>query len=279
MHSVVIFLRESFYGPGRYAEVRQQNFLSAVWYALLAGFIGSAVFSVFLVQGTFEILKLDMSPEAVSKIYPPGLEIHIKNGQVSTNQPEPYLLSFPNFSDATSSSTSSPKYLLMVDTTKDLALEDIRAVDALVVLGKSSLYAVKDASEMRIFSLKDVQSFDLTEVVVNDFIRLMRPLILLFVFLLPVLMLLFGTIFSALYYLVVGVLGACIVLVVSRVGGMKLKFGEAYVVALFASIPMSILSAVLFVFGVTSSFILGLVLLAGLAYLNLSPAPISADPV
>ncbi|MDQ5976710.1 MAG: hypothetical protein QG664_623 [Patescibacteria group bacterium] len=164
-------------------------------------------------------------------LYPDDLEIQITGGTISTNAEEPIVIPFPVSWGARLEQTNVEN-LLVIDTTKNIALEDFAAKKTFSVLGKNA-FGVWDQQEGKV-SVHDLasqggaESFLLTQEKYTQFITwissILQKILLIGVFLLPV----FFYIGYWIGYLIYLLFGAAVVWLVSHLRGYELGYKNAY---------------------------------------------------
>ena len=77
----------------------------------------------------------------VTRLYPDDLEIRMVNGTISTNAEEPLAIPFPESWRTQQERSAMPENLLVIDTTKSIALEDFAEKKTSFILGKNTLGA------------------------------------------------------------------------------------------------------------------------------------------
>lgn len=179
--------------PGYYKEVTKSRFLSSLKYF---SFFVLLTFTLSFIVPL--LLSLPFIPEAVKeieKLFPPDLEIKIQNGEVSTNQPEPYYLLNENSS------------VVVIDTTG--ALTDIPEGRSGVLVTKNKIIT-RDQSriEERSYNLSSFKdSLIINKDLVSQIVKKLKPFILavlvvFFIFLYPLIFLSALT-FNLIYILII----------------------------------------------------------------------------
>jgi hypothetical protein len=99
------------------------------FYSLLI-LIFTAASVVIVLPGAFRFVSVITSQEwrdqtmIVTRLYPDDLEIRMVDGTVSTNAEEPLAIPFPESWRTQQERPAMPENLLVIDTTKSIALED-----------------------------------------------------------------------------------------------------------------------------------------------------------
>ncbi len=164
-------------------------------------------------------------------LYPDNLEVRIEDGTVSTNAEEPIVIPIPASWSARLEQTNVEN-LLVIDTTKNIALEDFAAKKTFSILGKNA-FGIWDQQERKInvhdlASQGGTESFLLTQEKYNQFITwissILQKILLIGVFLLPI----FFYIGYWISYLIYLLFGAAVVWFVSHLRGYELGYGNAY---------------------------------------------------
>mgnify|MGYP003586330009 CR=1 FL=1 len=165
-------------------------------------------------------------------LYPDNLEVRIADGTISTNAEEPLVIPFPASWRMQQEQTGMTENLLVIDTTKSIALEDFATKNTSFILGKNALGAWDQREgKVSIYDLASqggAESFLLTQEKYTQFITwissILQKILLIGVFLLPV----FFYIGYWIGYLVYLLFGAAVVWFVSHLRGYELGYKNAY---------------------------------------------------
>lgn len=253
-----ITIRESFYSKDFYAQLpgARRAFgaltLIGLVFALQAAFLSFFGIQAFLYSGALE---------KAAEVYPKDLVVEIKNGVASTNVEEPYFIAMPRVVAA----SSSPKYLAVIDTRPDLSIDTVTAYDAAIVLLQKQAIVHSD-SDKKIIDLKDISELKINRANVESFTQFVRPFIKGASYALPVFLLLFLTLGFLLYNALIALPSALIIKLIAYFKGASVPFGRAYRYALFALIPVAIISLVLKQFDIGSSLINLVIFIAIVTY-------------
>ncbi len=169
--------------------------------------------------------------EVVIGLYPEELEVRVENGMVSTNAEEPLAIAFPESWRAEEYS-GMPENLLVIDTTKRIALEDFATQQTSFILGKNeigawdqqkgkfNIYALERTGEKKplIVTKESYTRF------VSDASRILQKILLVGVFLLPIFLYAVYWVSSLLYL----IFGAGIVWLITKQRGYTLSYPNAY---------------------------------------------------
>ncbi|KKW19832.1 MAG: hypothetical protein UY63_C0005G0015 [Parcubacteria group bacterium GW2011_GWA2_51_10] len=248
-------IRNSFYSPETYQNLRSSGFGRAVRFSFIASLI-SAIAALIMMVITFYPFMNATFIEQLVAFYPSELVVTINNGVVSTNVEEPYTISFPDRVEA--NTNDGPGNFVVIDTTEALTLEDVKAYDAWIVLGKSTLYAA-GANELRAIDLSgNKEEIIISKSFVEEIARKAKPFVTAGIVLLPLIASLFLLLFGMIGYLILGIFGALAAMLIARVGDMRLHYREGYVVSLYAIIPVAVFDAATDFIESGNSFWLGL---------------------
>ena len=280
---LAITIRDSFYNPAAYSAVAKKDLSSAFFYASIAAVLNAAFIVGLMMPFLWELSQIDTGPEAVDEIYPEGLQVMIQKGQVFTNAVEPLQIEanglFVGEKSLTTQAASSSehKYILTIDTKRPLTLEDVRAYDSYLVLGKSTLYAQKNSNEIRSYDLSEIQELEINEGVVKSYAQKARPWILAGIFALPLIVLVFFGIGVLVYFLFLALFGALLVKIAARIRGFSLPYAGAYAVALYATIPVTVFNVVADIIGFGNSFFTSVLVFVLVVMINLKKDKLPED--
>jgi hypothetical protein len=214
-------------------------------------------------------------------LYPDALVLEYRDGHVTSNVDEPYLIPIPDrFKGASDSKEDSYplENLLVIDTTHAIAPEDLAQHKTAVILGGDALwYRDSDGIQVDTFASWKQEPFTVDRQMIGGLVdkiaKVLIPVSIVGFVLLP-LIFFFAFSFGYLFYLL---FGALIILIVAKIRKIDITYVRAYKVGLFlitAPIAFGLLRMVLPVLNVPFLFS---VILAGVAYANLAPA--DAAPV
>lgn len=261
----------TFYNPAFYAEARKGGLKRPILTSLFLGAFGAALLMLNLYAHVVPFASSDMVSR-IEALYPDDLEITLAAGEVSINQPEPYYIK-----NTIVPERDAPANLVIFDTIDSLkgGAADNKTF---LLVKKTYLIAAQNDNDERItrfdaamgtstFSKADVKRF-------ADKIRpYVKPAILFGGLVVAG----FGTIFSAmlwlgfhlLYLLFPGVL----VYLFGRFREPQMGWKESYIVAVYASIPVAILSFVISFAGWPLPIFMYTLLVMLVALVNLTQVP------
>lgn len=234
LKELFINLRNSFYNPSFYSSLSSQTIGKGVGFITFWSFIGAVVAVIVIIVLAIPEMSRFSPLTYVESHYPDELVITIEDGIASTNVEEPYVIVLEGDDSGDNASSS----IAVLDTKRDLTLNDISAHNALVVLTKDTVIVKKSEDETRLFPLSEVGDFELDK---NQALDLAKKSIYWFkVLIAPVALLVasFMATISVVYYLVCGLIGALVVMLVGRFYKKQFEFGTAYAIALFAAGPI-----------------------------------------
>lgn len=171
--------RSSAFKPLYYKDVLKAPFSFSIKYFLflflVLSLLTAATLSFFLVQKVAPYLN-QLKTQA-PEFYPPDLELTIKDGSVSINQPEPYFIPikkewFPE--EMQKEIKIAPiDNVLVIDT--QVEPSEIKKYQTFVLLTKNDLAFMGDTNEIRIQSLEQVDDFTLNQEVVKQSWQYITP--------------------------------------------------------------------------------------------------------
>ncbi len=236
-------IKNSFYNPEFYSSLRHKRFWRAVLVLLGVSMISMLVICIMLTATVGGFLKSFSPDDFVSSYYPQGVELTAKDNQFHSNVTEPFYISLPKDADGEMEEFTN---VVVIDTSDDLTLDQIEAYDAFVVVTKNGIAGTEENGRMRVISLKQA---NLGDFVINknnavtwaetalDFIKVaaIPLLILLFIF---------GSLLITLGHMFVLLFAALVVKIIAAIKKIKMPYPNAYIVALFAIIPVLILNMI-----------------------------------
>lgn len=171
----------------------------------------------------------------VKTLFPEELNITVTNGAISTNQTEPYALSFPI--EWRSTEADMPENLLVINTTKPIETSDFARYDTAIMVSEYGFgFRNYEKGEFRIYDLRehgrggnfsiDKAKYDMS---VAKAASVLRTVLIIVIILLP--FFLYGIFFvGILIYLF---FGALVVWLAAKVRNWPLRYGEAYIAAMY----------------------------------------------
>lgn len=172
----------------------------------------------------------------ITKLYPAGLVITVKDGEISTNVSEPYAITLPS-EWREQNSQGAVENFVVIDTTKPIDTGDFAAKDTILILGKYGFgYHDPSKGEFRIYDLRDQdwrQDVTLTSSDYTTFVSKVSTWLKWFLLagcvMLPFLL---YTLFFVLY-LIYLLFGALVVWLGAKLRGHQLTYGQAYIAGFY----------------------------------------------
>ncbi len=166
-------VKNSIYSPQFYSEVPKKSFSSALVYFLLLAFLVTVIRSIvpiwdFATVGQKEINKFVSS--AVDK-YPSGLMVKIKDGKVTTNEKEPYIIPMPDGNQG-----EGMQNLIVIDTKTPFSTTQFNKYQTLAWVTRDSVF-VKDNDQVqfRTIDLSKTKDFTLNKAFINSIVVKVSP--------------------------------------------------------------------------------------------------------
>jgi len=216
---------------------------------LIVAFVGSVKAAILLVPQIPSIDKfVTGAKEFIQVGYPSGLVVDIKNGQLSTNQADPYFIDLPKQFENKSQPT---KFHLVAIDTKG-RVEDFVKYNSVVLLTKTAAVSTDKNDALKVYLFKsnynfkvDKNSYDAIAVKVIPYLAYTKPLIIGF----AVISLIIGPFFLAGF----GLIGKMISLllwsilffIIAKVMSKNLSYKEIYKISFFGSSLPVVLSTLL----------------------------------
>ena len=159
----------SVYSPPFYAAMPARPGGQALLYYLLLVLVLTLVYSlasVLPVALELHAAGPKLLDQAVSA-YPDQLQVRIDNGRVSTNVPEPYVIS--------AGGTDSPRNLLVIDTKTPFSVAQFDRYDTVMWLTSDSLVVQDQNPQLRTIDLSQIPQARLDKAFVLDIASQIRP--------------------------------------------------------------------------------------------------------
>jgi hypothetical protein len=280
-------VKESFYGPERYARVATGRATAGITYAFFAATLGALSFSSMFILGFISLSGVDISREAVNRIYPDGLEITIKDGVASTNMQEPILISTDEVMNAFNLPANLSRVdefgqyqnILVIDTTRELSLNDVEAYQSWAVLGNNNFYTHDSEEGITAQPLRGTPGIQvITESVAQDVIDGIRPFI---VWGIPVALIVIAVsfvFFFGIFLLALAAPATLVVKLIAKLQGFSISYSGAYAVSLLAMVATTLVGSIAGFFFVDVPFILELILFCALIIINFKARAVPPPP-
>ena len=234
----------TFYNPAFYADARTKGFDKPVWTTAFLGAIGVFLWALFIYANILPFAFSDIVSK-VEAIYPDELVIQMARGELSINQPEPYYIK--NTFDLDPGSTKKTENLVVFDTVESLK-GGAEENSTFILVRKTYALAVENNGE-RITQFASFATTSTTTIAKSDVLHvgeIIRPYVKPAIIIGGLLLTVLGSVFIAafwvgfhlLYLLLPGVL----IYLFGRFREPQFVWKESYIVAVYASIPVAILS-------------------------------------
>jgi hypothetical protein len=235
-------VKNSFYNPEFYARLKDKRFSRTI--LVLAGVlaINMLIITIFLGTTAGLFLKSFSAEDFTNQYYPEGLELTARDDQFSSNVTEPYFIPL----QIDEKHESEVVNAVVIDTSEDLTLDQIRSYNSAVVIIKDGVVVKKDNGEQTL-TLKEANLGDFVINEENSTYWISKAASFAYRAYIPFLLfvLVFGTLFLLLWQMFVLVFAALVVKIIAAIKKVSLAYGYAYRIALFASLPVIILNIIL----------------------------------
>lgn len=149
---------------------------------LILAAIGSVRVAIFLIPQAPAVDKFTADAKMfIQAGYPPELVVNVKNGQLSTNQPDPYFINLPKQFD---SKTQPGKFHLIAIDTKG-RVEDFAKYNSAVLLTKTAAVSTDKNDTLKVYPFKssynfkvDKNSYDTLAAKIMPYLANAKPIII-----------------------------------------------------------------------------------------------------
>lgn len=269
-------VRDSVYNPAFYRLVlsgagpsAMRYFSSVVALVAIVVTVMSAVSFFPWLSSTGGIEKLRTT---VLSAYPDELALQYRDGHVTSNVEEPYVISMPAASGASSSDDRTPQNLLVIDTTHAVVPQDLDRYRTATILAGDAIWT-KDSKGIQVHTFEDWKRdpFTLDKAAVTGFVdkiaEVMMPMIIIGFALLP--LVLCVTFFIG--YLAYMLFGALVIMIVGKVRKIDISYSVSYRLGLFLiTLPVAY-GLLRSAFPILNVPFLFTIILAIAAYVNFEP--------
>ncbi len=228
--------KKSIYSPEFYKDLQSKPLSFSIKYFYSLVLVLAVVFTFFISLVAIPLVSdfiKNVGPEFLA-VYPEGLTLEIKKGEVSVNQPEPIILPLPENAKSSIDSTADfkPVNLLVIDTQDQAIGQILEKHQSLAFLSKNQII-FGQPKDFRVISLDDRMTFTVTKQKLSSFIKDLQDLA---VWLSPIIV--FGIFIFSLFYLSLNLiyffLGAILVWALAKIKKINLTYRQSYQVALHA---------------------------------------------
>lgn len=233
-------LKNSIYSPNFYQELLAKPFSYSFKYfillAIIISLLVSIIFSFMLIPG----LKIffDNAGEKMLSYYPADLKINIKDGQVSTNVPEPYFVKMPNEIKPENSSVkvntkdmSNYENLLVIDTKNNFTVDQFASYKTFALLTNDSVIAYDKNGNITISKIEKTANFALDKPIIEGFINKVKPFIK-FIYPIIAIFIFIASMFVIMLQMAYLLFGALFVWLAAKIKGVKIGYKKSYQLAL-----------------------------------------------
>ena len=223
-------IADSIYSPAFYGSVVKGEYKSSFAYFFLFIIICAVLKTAFIAPQivAFQDVVSTMGVQTIDK-FPADLKVVIKNGKVSTNVKEPYLIPLPDLK------SPDAAILIVIDTKTPYSAEQLKKYKTIAWLTGDTLFYARRASsgEIKVIPLTDVKDFTLDKDFVDSTFKTLSPLLKLIGPLLVILAV-FGIYAGYIFELVYFFLLALLVWLVATVMKVNMDYWKAYRVSIHA---------------------------------------------
>ncbi len=239
-------VKNATHNPAFYQNVVTEPRGKAIWFLFWANVVAITVFAISVLVVLIPAM-IDFSKNTyVTDLYPDDLVVEIKGGIATVNQPVPYLVATREEFEIDNVN------FFVIDTSDGVSMDTIKSYDSFAVLTKDSVYVEQNDNEMRVFSLRDAGDVTINEENVETWTNTAEKWT--YVAVLPLTLMMIGMLagFSLVYYLVVSFVLALIPLLVGKILKLTISYRSAYIISLYALIPVVVVDMVAMLMGTLS---------------------------
>jgi|GEM_PF-2718960 len=262
--------KNSFYNPEFYKDLHKRTFGSAVINLIFFGLIAGVTIVIFLLIATFPEGTHSNIKQYVADIYPEELVITLQDGEVSTNLNGPYIIPF---NDEDLLEEAGVSNLLVIDTSEGVVIDDLKRYKTMALLSKDRIIfnstINREGNEIQVFELAEIDDMTVDEAFVLNLLDRLKFLYYILLIIIPLFIISFVTAALVASYLILTLFGALATLVVSKIGDLNYSYRDAYVVSLFAMIPVIVYDFITDILGFGNLFSLGALVYLAVIILNL----------
>lgn len=238
MMKILFDIKNSIYSPEYYNSLLAKPFSYSLKYffvvAVLIAFLTTAMMVILVGPEIYFVLK-SLPALQLDSQFPEELQITIKDGVASSNNPEPYFIKFP----PEKSFVSPPTFenILVIDTKTDFNIEKFYQYKTAYLLTRDNLI-FGDRLKITIQPLKNFSDMVVTKSSITTFGKELSPVIRYIVPVLSIIMAVVvfgGILIGAISFNLIFLLpGAFMVLVIAKSKKVNINYKKAYQLSLHA---------------------------------------------
>lgn len=237
-------LRACLYDPAFYAKARTEDLSPPIRLTAILAFVGAAISAAVFYALIVPIAFLPVIDTAES-VFPDDLIVTVENGEMSINQEQPYYIKNTLFEEG-------PENLVIFDGGDQL--EGTATQNSTFVLVKKTYVVAGSEDDERIENFGQLGSTTISKDDVRSFANAVRP------YYKPVLLggglivAIIGALFVGILWLIfhlvyLVLLPTPVLYVYGRFRSPQMEFKESYIVVIYASIPVAVLTFIISLFG------------------------------
>jgi len=253
-----------------YKEIKKANFKFSLKYLFFLFYILSLITSIVL-GVSVAVLVIPNVPKFVSlveskagSVYPDNLVVDIKNGQVTTNQVEPYFIDTPG----QILGNVSGNHFITIDTKANVA--DITSQKTAILVTKDSVaVAGNSTSSYKVYPIDGSTNFEINKTSYNKlisqilpFLKYIQPGLIILVILLFLVWPVIAAGFSLLAELIYLLVFSLVFFLITKLMKKDIEYKKLYQMAMHAATLPILLSFIVSSVGIHMPFLLGSAILA-----------------
>lgn len=243
LKAAIYVFSKSLSSPKYYQDILDTKFSFSMKYFAVLALIASAITFPSLIKPIMTDLRegIDMVEETLISAYPEELVITTIDGELSINQPEPYIFPMPKDEEIEingEEETEAFTNLLVIDTVG--TIDDLEKHDTLILVNKTNVL-VRNSNKIEVYPLSDYPDGEITADTIRGLVDEIGP----FFDALPYIVLVLAFLGTLIYYFgfrLVYLLGVALLLMgVGTLRGMRLVYSKYYQIGIHAlSLPLLI---------------------------------------
>lgn len=268
-------VKSSVYDPIYYSEILNMNFGGSLKYffklSLLLALVGAIYLSFVSIPKVNSFIST--FGDRVVEAYPAELEVRLKDGLVSTNVVEPYIIPLPKDEFNADYNKSNYENLIVIDTKSDLSLDKFNAYNTVVLLTKNAVLT-RDKGKITITELKGTSDLTINRDKLVYWVGKVTPFVKKLPYIIPVIVftgLFLYFAFSLFYLLFV----ALLVFIMGKIRKLGLSYKKSYQISLHAITLPLILSMMSWFINIKMFLFVPTIILLVVVWVNLK----AKDPV
>jgi hypothetical protein len=241
MKKILLDIKDSFYNPAFYSNIKDVKGRKPVLLIILITFLSVLIFMAPLFPKVLDFAE-SVKTSDVKKHFPSELEITVEDGLASSNIEGPYY--FGEIPEENRSEKDPKTYAVLVDTTSDYTLSELRDVDAYTIITKDAVLGEQD-NELRAYYHSDIfenNDFTLNQKTIEGWLQAISGWVTPLLVTLYILAIGIATVSFSVSWFFLAIVFSLVTMAIAVMRKREMKYGLIYKTTLYALVPIIIIS-------------------------------------